>query len=316
MKRLGIIGFNTASGLGVVNRQLCDFLPVTSWMVSAHKHFRNLTFPWCVQEYFHIGEFLDSIDILLFAETPLRINLQNVKRKKKRIVCIMMQEWLPKNLKSWPALVDLFICPTEHGYNQYKHILPCVYFPWPVDTIQFPFLKKEKCRKFLFINGRGGWKNRKGADIICKVKSCWPDMPLVVYSQSNITNWPSGTDIRNSVSNSSKMYLDGDVLLAPHRADGIGLELLEAASSGLPLIATSGQPWNEFPLLAAIPSTARKRVIYRNVDWYEPNPKSLINICKKLLDNSIHDKSQNIRNWAENRSWNNLYYSLQKIIEG
>ena len=317
MCQIGLSGFNVASGLGVVNCQLCNYLPITSWFETKHKHFCTLPFPEKIRTTRDPEEFLQGLDIVLFAENPLLVNLTRAKELGKRVVCVMMQEWMPADLSSWPSQVDLFICPTYHGYLQYKNLFPCVHFPWPIETDLFPFLQKDECERFLFINGHGGWQDRKGGDIVRKAKTIWPEMPLVVHSQADTNHWPATTEVHGPVKNPSDMYAAGDVLIAPHRADGIGLELLEAASSGLPLIATNGQPWNELPnLIAAIPAARGKRKIRREVDWYEPSVEGLVAICKVALGTCIDEDSRKMRVWAEQRSWSNLAGAFLETIEG
>lgn len=318
MSRIGLTGFNTESGLGVLNRQMHQHLPIASWLVIPHKHYPALPLPEDARRALDLDDFLQSVDVLLCAERPVGVAVKKVKRAGKRIVCVMMQEWMPKNLNGWPAYVDLFICPTQQAFSKFGNELPCRYFPWPVDTEQFPFRQRAKCERFLFIDGRGGWRGRKGGGVIRRAKGLWPDMPLVIYTQTTDGRWPTTMGVRGPVSDPTALYSSGDVLLAPHSIDGLGLELLEAASSGLPLVATDGEPWNELPLLASIPSTSRKCRISNNrmADWYEPDAEALVTICKKLLGSSIEQKSREIRAWAEGHSWLRSSDALQKLVEG
>ena len=299
-RRLGLVGFNTPSGLGAANRQLCRYLRPSLWLIVPHKRFPTLPTPRGANIVHDEAEFLGQIDVLLFVENPLKINLAiQARQLGKRLVCVPMQEWMPEDLSSWPNLVDLFLCPTAHCYHELYELLPCAKLAFPVDTDSFPFRQRTVCKRFVYLHGHGGWHDRKGGDVVAKALALWPSMPLTVYSQRS-ADWPSAP---GAVDNPQDLYAAGDVLIAPHRADGLGLEILEAASSGMPIVSTDGQPWNEYPQLAKIKSTQTRQRIKRMVDWYEPSAESLVEVCRGLLGADISDASDRARTWAEARSW-------------
>lgn len=305
--RIGLVGYNTASGLGEVNRQIAEYADTYRWMVKPHSKQETLPLPDGVDAVMCPGgelleEFVKSVDIVLFAEVPLYPELLGFcKKHGKRVVCVPMLEWMPPGAQGWPKEVDLFICPTKQCYSEFSRVVPCEYFPWPIDIEKFEFRPREVCNQFVFINGHGGWHGRKGGVIIQEALKRWPEMPLIVYDQTG--TFPNARKAKDNID----LYARGDVLISPHSVDGIGLELMEAMASGMPVISTNGEPWNEIPALARINATHEKRNVRRPVDWYTPSAEHLVEICKSLIGKPILDESNEARKWAEERSWDKLH---------
>lgn len=310
--KIGLIGYSCNTGLGEINRQMNRYVGVTNRWVIKHPRKGGNTLgikDWTVEE------FVSASDCILFAETPLVTELPHLaKAKGKRLVCVPMQEWLPYGDRAgpytnWTKLVDLFICPTLQCYNLFKDKLPCTYFPWPVDTSRFSFQQRRICKRFLFINGNGGWHGRKGIAVIEEVLRLWPQMPLIIRSQVAV-HLPSevfqygNVKVLPEIEDNRYLYAEGDVLISPHSVDGLCLEVREAMSCGMPVITTDGEPWNELPALARIEASETSRNIGRPlVTWYNPKPSHLFEICQGLLGREIHDESNQVKEWAWSNSW-------------
>lgn len=309
-QRIGLVGYNCRTGLGTLNREIAEYSDCEAWFIKPHAHHRSLPNPDNVDVYIcpqgspsKIERFLRQVDIVVFCETPYYNSLIDIsKRLNKRLVCIPMMEWMPPGAKGWPQDVDLFLCPTKDCYDQFSHVIPCHYFPWPVDTRRFSFQERTECKKFLFVNGNGGWGGRKGANVIKEAKRLWPEMPLLVRSQTQ-DDWPPGTEFLGEVDDNTELYREGDVLIAPHSVDGLGLEPREAMACGMPVITTDGAPWNEIPSIGKIRSLKERRKVRRPVVWHLPDPSHLVEICRGLLGQNISQESHRARKWAEDNSW-------------
>lgn len=308
--RIGLVGYNCATGLGELNRQLATYAEVDTWLVKPHREHPSFpphvlvdTIVCELGQTSKIEAFMRAVDIVVFCELPYYPNLlQFCKTNGKRTVCVPMMEWMPAGAKGWPREVDLFICPTLYCYEQFRHVIPSVYFPWPVDLARYEFRPRTACRKFLFVGGHGGFKGRKGTDVMRRAKELWREMPLAVRSQASAA-WPDSVEVLGPVTHNHELYGTGDVLVAPHSVDGLGLEPMEAMACGMPVITTDGRPWNEIPSIAKIPAPSEKRSVRRPVDWYLPQPEALAEICKGLCGRDITEASQAARAWAEERSW-------------
>lgn len=318
-KRLGLVGFDTASGLGELNRQIVKHGDVYRWLVRPHsKHqmtgYDHNTDQMVCPTGVKIPSFLDHVGVVLFAETPYYDSLVNqCQRANRRIVCIPMQEWMPTQLSGWPAGVDLFLCPTVHCWKQFHSKLPCAYYPWPIDLDRFTYRERKVCKRFVFINGHGGYKHRKGGQLIRKMLSDIPDLPITIYDQTD-QSWGKA-DVRRRVPSNAQLYEEGDVLLCPHSVDGLGLELLEALASGMPVVSTAGSPWNEYPAIARIEADVERKHIRRPVSWWNPSVPHLKKICQELIGTDITRASVEAREWAETRAWDQHADDLFDLIK-
>ena len=315
--RIGLVGYSTPSGLGELNRQLATYTDIYRWLVRPHTKQKTIEPPEDVDWItcptgVKVPEFVKSVDIVVFAEVPYYDNLMDTCRKHGcKTVCIPMIEWMPQDLNGWLKQVDLFICPTNQCYEQLSKYVPCTYFPWPVDTERFKFQQRTVCNKFLFINGHGGHKGRKGASVIQEVLKLQPDLPILVYDQTNTFE-----NKLPKIEENFSLYEQGDVLINPHSVDGLGLEAMEAMSCGMPVISTDGKPWNEIPSIALIQSKIIQQKVRRVMDWYLPDPKHLLEICQSLLGKDIAKESLTARKWAESRSWSILAEQFNTAVRG
>lgn len=314
MVKIALYGYDTVSGWGILNRQLVKHLriPKYRWVRPRHRYFESLSGTPT------IADAVKTANTLLFAETAPRSLLHSEKKRGNRIVCIPMQEWLDVN--TLRPFVDLFVCPTTYCYSQCLQLrLPCVLFPWPTDLYSNANRPKTVCRRFLFIEGHGGWHNRKGADVVHAMLAKEPSIPLVVYSQqNNETEWDRYPNViyKGEATSPSALYSRGDVLLYPHRTDGIGLEALETLAHGIPLIVTKGAPWQDYPAIARI--EAQEMWIHTNHDtaWWEPSPDSLLACCKRVLYRSILEESKEALAFAKYRQWKYCKSYLKNLIQG
>lgn len=320
--KVGLVGYSCNSGIGELNRQIATYAQVDRWLVKLHSRYpqcktpRHIATSYCRGNPLEIEQFVKSVDIVLFVETPFFKHLLPLcKQHGKRVVCVPMLEWTPPmSSGSWLTGVDLFICPTRQCADELSSVVPGVYFPWPIDTRRFQFRQRFSCEVFLFLNGHGGWKGRKGAATVRKVKEIWPDMRLLVGSQVS-QQWPERTEVLPAADSNAKLYDKGDVLLAPHSIDGLGLELMEAMACGMPVITTEGEPWNEFPALARIRASKKERRVNRSVNWYMPDVQHLVELCKENVGRAITHYSCELRDWAEGRSWELLADRFNALVQ-
>jgi hypothetical protein len=300
---------------------MASYLDVDSWLVKPHRHYATLdphpdvdTVVCPAGDPKKLERWIKSVDIVLFDETPYYKDLIRLaKFHDKRIVCILAQEWMPFEGQQH---VDLFICPNNYAYEQFKNFLPCVCFPWPVDTQRFEFRQREKCERFLFLNGNGGWRGRKGADVIKDTLKLFPDLPLLIRTQKPEQFQGNNIEVLREADTNQEIYGAGDVLLNPSHIDGTGLQPMEAMACGMPVISTSGYPWNEIPAIARIPSEVTEVKIKRVCDWYLPSPVALASICRNLLGTNINAHSYTARQWADSNSFFKLGRELTAIIRG
>lgn len=320
-KKIGLVGYCCLTGLGELNNQLADHLPIAEWLIFPHrakttKKPRNYIVPFREladnpENQEAIRQFVDRNDVILFCETPYYSKIiEYAEQMGKRIVCIPMQEWMPPPTYWWLKSVHRFICPIFYAYQRFHDSLPCMYFDWPVDISRFSHIDRPKCERFLFLNGNGGHQGRKGIDTIKRALVLWPEMPLTVFSQNlQMTKDLKATRAKNLVITgetlcNTYLYLQGDVLICPHTIDGLALEPREAAACGVPSLITEGPIWDDITCaLARIPSGKSVMYTKTQVDCWVPSPQRLVSLCQKFLGTNILDQSRACRAWAEDHSW-------------
>jgi len=325
--RLGLVGYNCATGIGEQNRQFAQFAGVRDWLVKPHG--TKPTLPCddvdvvVCRSGRRIERWLRRVDVVLFVETPFYRNLVPLCQSLgKRTVCVPNQEWFPGGGKGWPETVDQFLCPNAYAVRQLRDLVGdrARHFPQLIDTARFRFSQRRTVSRFLFINGNGGVRGRKGGRCIRELIQRWPEIPLTIASQVD-ASWPQGPNIKivREVGDSVSLYQLGDVLLYPASIDGCGLQLLEAASCGLPAISTDGYPYREHPAIrriAAKPDRHRMAPDRRITDWYWPESSSLEAHCRELIGSDISNESRAARQWAESRSWLNRADEFREAVLG
>ncbi len=166
--RVGLIGWNTPSGLGHLNRDLARHLPVDRWLIPPHPVLRELEerpacSVWRGTGRDDLASFLEGIDTLVFCEHPYVPSIVPMAlRMGVTVACIPMWEYLDE-MAPWVRLVDLMICPTRICLDvvlRTRERLGLAWeveiLPWPIDVDRYPFRLRSVCKRFLFVNGNGG----------------------------------------------------------------------------------------------------------------------------------------------------------------
>ena len=323
--RVGLIGFNTATGIGSCNRDLASHLPIRRWIIVKHPRFPTLEAPADIPSVVVSPEegsraleaLCREIDVLISVETEF-VSQQSAIAHRAGVsaVCVPMIEWLPS--EGWPDLIDVFLCPTHDAFATLnaERSGRCRDFPWPIDVDHFTFRQRTICDKFLFVNGHGGHNGRKGGDVVRRAAAMAPEASIVVYDQTG-SPWPTNCDVRGEAPSREALYQDAAVLLLPARFNGIGLEQLEGMAAGLPVIATDAAPMNESPCLALIRCrevSAERGKRPREILVHHPDPVHLAELLCRWRGRDIRPQSLDARRFAESRSWESAWERLLSAI--
>jgi len=333
--RIGLVGWNTPTGLGYANRDIAAYLPIEKWLVPKHPELRRLPRPKanCRVDYApltlsssDLKAWARGLDWVLFVETPYFGELpQLVRQLGNSVACVPTWEYLSLQL-GWTRIVDLMICPTIHTYklvSQWKRRFgfawDVVYVPWPVDARRFRFRRREMCRRFLFVNGTGGTcgrrpdgsltaYHRKGIEVLLEAASMLPEIPFTVCSQTDhVPAAPPNVTLCRPAAKNVDLYRHGDVCVQPSHWEGIGLQLLECQAAGLPLVTTDAPPMNEYQPLRAIPVAGTEVVsVFGNHPITSNNidPAVLAKILEGLYETDIEDASLQARDFiVREHSW-------------
>ena len=208
--RIGMIGWNVASGLGYLNRDLAAHLAMAKWLVPDHPAYPLLPDPKTGFPLRHVPltigtedqrAWLRGLDWILFTERPYLPHIANTARGLGiNVACVPMWE-LTDPETAWVHLVNLMICPTRFTFElladwKRRFGLPwdVLHVPWPIDARRFAFRLRGKCKRFLFINGTSGCPgrrdngsvtpyHRKGMEVVLEAARLLAPIPFIVYSQ-------------------------------------------------------------------------------------------------------------------------------------
>ena len=335
--RIGLVGPNTPTGLGSVNRDIADYLPVSRWLVSRHPTDR---FPMSVARSRRrivsveldaseeeLLAWLRGLDWLLFVERPAPAALIPLAKAAGVLVgCVCNWEWTCPAVCDWLYDVDLLICPTRHTWQLMKQWKKRFGFgwhvfhqPWPIDVRRFRFRQRRRCDRVLFVNGTGGVQgrhddgsssrfHRKGVEVLFEAARLVPHIPFLVSSQSlDLPPLPRNVELRPHQLDNRSLYADGDVCVQPSHWEGLGLQLVECQAAGMPLVTTDAAPMNEYQPADTIPVVSEELVY---LEGCQPVPaqlmsaESLAKILSRWYGRDVSSASAAARRYVrQNHNW-------------
>lgn len=333
--QIGLVGFNTAQGLGYLHRDLVKFLPVDHWLATAHSRFPALPDVPGVKTTHcssdpseeEIHAWLDTVDVVVFAETSVPKHLPRMAQARGvKTVCVPMVEWLPREAP-WLRHVDHWLAPTmfSHSILLAREVDGLVdYHPWPIDTTRIPYRQRQRVQEFVFAQGNGGPHDRKGAEVVAEIARLAPQLNIRVYSQTATHRSSKTTEVDwgsapvnycGPASDPAEIYRSGDVFLAPSKWEGLGLQLLECQAAGMPLVATGAPPMNEAnPWREFRSHPIRARLSYP-ITAHQVDPQEAADLLLELWDQDISEASAAAREWVvANRCWTTQAETIRKRI--
>lgn len=279
MKSIAYIGWAVNTGNGGMGRDLVNNIPsVVRWIVPTHfDKNNNSTYFSSIRagiEVIHVDHKMSEIDFkvllsgikkVIFIEYPpiqiFNSNLTDVcVQCGVKVVCIPMWEWWPQN-PQWTKNVDIILCITNFTYkfikgrvihdevrnieNRWKGNIFRV--DWGVDLNEFKFIEKNN-KNIAFINGNGGYENRKNLPLVLELAKSNPDMRIEIYTQKQITD----VDIPDNCSVNCKdndfraeVYKRESIFLFPSKWEGFCHGIYEAQAVGGYVVCTNCPPINE-----------------------------------------------------------------------
>jgi hypothetical protein len=331
--RIGLVGCNTATGLGYLNRDIAAHMGIDRWL-DVEDSTRPALPPVAPPDKWVASpaemervmpDFLHGLDWVMFCETPLCSALPRMARQMGvQSACVPMWEWLSPGL-SWIGDVDLMLCPTRHCFHvvrawkfRYGFRWQIQYVRWPVDTQRFPYRQRLRCERFLFIHGHGGMPGtgtekpraipgRKGLDVVVATAALVPHIQFLVRTQCpEMPRMPANVEILPEVENPSELYATGDCCIQPSYWEGLGLPLLESQACGLPLITTNAAPMNEAHPFRVVPCDplAVEIAPRHKITAHAADPRALAGILTDIYETDISVASFRARQHVErSHSW-------------
>jgi glycosyltransferase involved in cell wall biosynthesis len=322
--RIGLVGPHSRFGLGHQNRDLAVNLDIDRWLVPlggpgdsppVGLRCRTDVISRDLSDL-ELEAWLDGLDVVLFVESPFFPALTDVARQMGVcVVCVPNWEWLHPGLE-WLDGVDVMLCPTRHtarlltewkGHFRFSWTVETM--AWPVDTNHFRFRRRFVCRRFVFVNGSGGFRarpingsladfRRKGLEVLLSAAELAPEVSIIVYAEAkDAPAIPPSVELRHPPGDNSLLYCDGDVCVQPSHWEGLGLPLLECQAAGMPLVTTNAPPMNEHQPIAVIPAV--EEAAYLTSDLCIPaariRPEDLAGVLRSLQGRRIFCESGRAR---------------------
>jgi glycosyltransferase involved in cell wall biosynthesis len=345
---IGLIGWNTRTGLGYQNRDIAAHIPITQWLIPSHPRQAPLPLPLHLRHRVwqtagvpvegDLRPWLGNLDWLLFVEAPLVAGLTRLaKEAGVRVACVCNWELTCPLASAWLGDVDLLICPTQFTFDRMRgwkerfgFAWKMVHAPWPIDIRPFRFRQRSICRRFVFVNGAGGCRGRlangqltsyrrKGLEVLFAAAHLVRHVPIIVYSQADVPLPPTNVELRPPPSHNARLYEDGDVCIQSSHWEGLGLPLLECQAAGMPLITTDGPPMNEHQPFRTIP-VAKVEPVYLAGRYPVPaqvmDPHHLASTLTDALGADICDASMKARGFVESEhSWERAGQVLRSAFQ-
>lgn len=329
--KIGTIGYRTKTGLGYQVKSYVKHLPITKVMAVNLSGFNNIPLTdWYpeaqnVNGYprdHDISEFLNDVDVVLLAETPLSYKLYSMARDRGiKTAVVPNMEFFDHFIHPEFPLPDMFIVPSVWKYDECKafadqHGVKCIQLHHPVDREEFPFIERTS-KSLLHIAGNPAVYDRNGT---FHALAATHDLTIVTQNlrlAGLIKQRYSGTRVLTSVEDSSAMYSYGDILIFPRRYGGNCLPLNEALSSGMPAIMPDISPNNHLlPKEWLVPAYKDGFFAPRTkVDLYSVDIEALKQKIEWFNQCDIAEESRKADKIADSISWDTLGPKYMEALE-
>ncbi|MBO4475722.1 MAG: glycosyltransferase family 4 protein [Bacteroidales bacterium] len=201
----------------------------------------------------------NRIELVFFNEQQVFMPLLWCKQWKVKTAAYI--DYYTETLIPLYDIYDCLICNTKRHAFAFRDNPRAHYLKWGTDiNLYTPGVDKHE--KVTFFNSAGMDPYRKGADHVISAFYRLKDRQkarLIIHAQVSLaTVFPNLKSVIDELAGEGSLvviektvsapglYYMADVYVYPSRLDGIGLTLMEAASSGLACITIDNAPMNEF----------------------------------------------------------------------
>lgn len=320
--RIGTLAYDTPTGLGYQVKSYIKHLPINKIMVSDLTIYNGMQKMGWYDNAFHvhgyptdeqIDEFLNDVDVMLFAETPLNYNFYKIARiKGVKTAVVINWEFFDHIVKPELPLPDLIIMPSVWHYKDaqeycYEKGVKLTQIHHPVDLDEIIY-RKRTTNSVMHIAGKPATHDRNGTlDFL----NAMPDGTVITQSEDfakNLRRQFRYSSIYTGINNQAEIYSYGDIMVLPRKYGGNCLPLNEALASGMPVIMPDIEPNNNLlPKEWLVPAVKVDSFTPRTqIDIYNVDTSDLRNKIHELQSMNIAELSEKAYSIANSISWATL----------
>jgi len=315
----GSIVYANNSGLGTLAREFYDNNILDKVLVTTNNRYRDFYERFSggrVYSKENLEWLLEGLDTLIFFETPFDDEIIPMA-KKRGIKTILMPMYECTRFEAYNPDLWLAVSNLDEQWLKERD-LKYVRINVPVNTKRVKWKLRETAQHFIHNAGHGGVGGRNGTqELIEAMKSVYSPIRLTINSQANDFDIKDDriTFKRANYLNYWDMWHEGDVFIFPERFNGLSLPIQEAFASGMMIMCTNREPFNEW-----LPTDPMIDPIGHNIVRIANEVRAAIispeNIAKSIdlwADRSIKEFSLLGKEWAKENSWEKLGPKYKEI---
>jgi hypothetical protein len=328
--RIGVLAYDTPTGLGYQVKSYIKHLPVTKIMEVDLTMFNGMPkMNWYTDTQKVIGyptneqfmEFCLDLDTILLAETPLNYDLYAIARSMGvRTAVVINWEFFDHLVKPELPKPDLVIMPSTWHADEaeqwcLRNGVEYAQIHHPVDRDEFKF-RQRTTHQTMHLAGKPATNDRNGT---FEYLNAFIDGTVITQSQDfakQINREYRHATVHSDVTENSAIYDYGDILVLPRKYGGNCLPLNEALSRGLPVIMPCISPNNSI-LPAEWLYEAHKVDEFTprtKIDIYEGTTSALLETYNKMLKIDPKELSKKANEIADSISWDNLREKYMGVL--
>lgn len=280
--RIGTVCYATKQGLGYLAKSFYDAGIITDVLIYRHPHGEERSptnLDWYpegtpvlprtgFQQFEESRKFVDSVDVILFFETPFDWGfLPYCKSRGVKTVLMPMYEWYPENP---PFQFDYFLNPSLLDQEYFPQ---GTFIPVPVEN-DIAWHRRTLAKTFLHNSGHIGSRNHKGTlELLRAMEFVQSPIKLTVRSQDpeGLKHLAASAKCENDsriefvfseIPRNKLFTTEHDVYIAPEKYNGLSLPLQEAFASGMAVMTSNRYPHNTWlpnEILIPVESTTKVR---------------------------------------------------------
>ncbi len=261
---------------------------------------------------------LEDVDVLLSIETFYSYDLvRDAKQKGVKTVLVTMFEMMPDQV---PIRPDHYLCPSTLDYKVLSG--PKTYLPIPLATDRLIWNERKEAKTFIHTASHGGMNGRKGTGLFIEaMKYVKSDIKVLINTWNPFVCEDPRVEVRQkNFKNYWQAWREGDVLVYPQDYNGICLPVSEAFASGLGLVTTDIEPFNEWlpeECLFKPTSMYKTRAAHGliEVDAAKIDPQVIAAKIDEIAGMDLRPMSAKGKKYAQENSWDVLLPKYQSFLE-